>query len=329
MRHWFPDGFVFRRKIRTLAKIFTMKKITCLLLGSLFSFLAFGQTDGPSAHSDSPPVFSPEKKEVIATVQRLFDGMRAGDSSVVRAVFHPSATLQTAMADSKGIPMLRTSSVDRFVEAVGMPHDEIWDEKIWSYSVQIDGNLATVWTPYTFFLGEKMSHCGVNSFLLFHGEEGWKIFNIADNRRTVGCQTAPDEAASAIHRLLDDWHHAAAVADEDTFFGSMAEDGIYLGTDATERWLRDDMREWSQQYFDRESAWSFKATKRHLYFADDGQLAWFEEELDTWMGVCRGSGVVQKFAEGWQIRHYNLAVTVPNEVINGFIELVKNAPKKD
>ncbi len=272
---------------------------------------------------------SGEKTAVIAVIQKMFDGMRAGDSATVSSVFDASARLQTIFTGQDGQPALRSDGIEKFVEAVGTPHDQIWDERIWSYDVNIDGQLATAWTEYTFFLGEKMSHCGVNAFQLFKSENGWKITQITDTRRRTGCQTEPAAAETTINKLMDAWHHAAAVADEDIFFGSMTPDGIYLGTDASERWLRDDMREWSKKYFERETAWAFTPHDRQVYLSADGQTAWFEELLDTWMGVCRGSGVLQKTAEGWKIRHYNLAVTVPNEAINGFIELIKNTPKKD
>ncbi|TAK42505.1 MAG: hypothetical protein EPO28_07185 [Saprospiraceae bacterium] len=174
-----------------------------------------------------------------------------------------------------------------------------------------------------------MSHCGVNAIQLFKSAEGgWKIIHITDTRRREGCRTEPYNDKTAINEMLDAWHHAAAVADEDAFFGSMTADATYLGTDATERWLRDDMKAWSAKYFERESAWAFTPKNRQVYLSADGRMAWFEELLDTWMGACRGSGVLQKTAEGWKIRHYNLAVTVPNEVIKGFIELVKNATEK-
>lgn len=269
-----------------------------------------------------------DRAAVIATIQKMFDGMRAGDSAAVRAVFDPSARLQTVFTSREGQPLIRTEAPGEFVKAVGTPHDETWDERIWSYDVHVDGLLATAWTEYTFFLGEKMSHCGVNAFQLFKGEKGWKIIQITDTRRREDCQSGPHDEEMAIHQFLDAWHHAAAVADEDTFFGGMAPDGIYLGTDATERWLRDDLREWSKKYFERESAWAFTPKNRKVYRSEDGRTAWFEELLDTWVGVCRGSGVLQKTAEGWKITHYNLAVTVPNEVINGFIKLVKEAPDK-
>ncbi len=272
---------------------------------------------------------SGEKTAVIAVIQKMFDGMRSGDSAAVSSVFDASARLQTIFTGQDGQPALRSEGIEKFVEAVGTPHDQVWDERIWSYDVNIDGRLATAWTEYTFFQGEKMSHCGVNAFQLFKSENGWKITQITDTRRRTGCQTEPNMAEADINELMDAWHHAAAVADEDVFFGSMAPDGIYLGTDASERWLRDDMREWSKKYFERETAWAFTPHDRQVYLSADGQTAWFEELLDTWMGVCRGSGVLQKTADGWKIRHYNLAVTVPNEAINGFIELVKNTPKKD
>ena len=272
---------------------------------------------------------SDEKTAVIAVIQKMFDGMRAGDSAAVSSVFDPSARLQTTLTGQDGKPMLRSEGIEKFVEAAGTPHDEAWDERIWSYDVNIDGLLAAAWTEYTFFLGEKMSHCGVNAFQLFKSETGWKIIQITDTRRRNSCQTEPNAAEPAINEMLNAWHHAAAVADEDVFFGSMTPGGIYLGTDATERWLRDDMQAWSKKYFERESAWAFTPHHRQVYLSADGQMAWFEELLDTWMGVCRGSGVLEKTAEGWKIQHYNLAVTVPNEAINGFIELVKNTPKKD
>ncbi|CAN5870818.1 nuclear transport factor 2 family protein [soil metagenome] len=132
------------------------------------------------------------EQEVMATVQRLFDGMRAGDSTVVRSVFHPSARL-VSVGMREGAPVLREDAIDAFVAAVGTPHDEVWDERIWNTQVRVDGNLATAWMDYAFYLGERLSHCGVNAFQLFRGPEGWRIIQIADTRRREGCQTPPGE----------------------------------------------------------------------------------------------------------------------------------------
>ena len=74
---------------------------------------------------------------------------------------------------------------------------------------------------------------------------------------------------------------------------------------------------------------AFTAKDREIYFSEDEKTAWFEERLDTWMGPCRGSGTVQLTAEGWKIAHYNLAITVPNDKIDGFLDLIRlENPKK-
>lgn len=134
---------------------------------------------------------------------------------------------------------------------------------------------------------------------------------------------AQDTAKTEIHQLLNEWHHAAAVADADTFFGSMTADAHYIGTDQSEDWTRDEMREWANEIFKRDSAWDFETIHRNIYLSDDGRIAWFDETLETWMGVCRGSGIVVAAPDGWKIKHYVLSVAVPNSIINDYLEICR------
>ena len=282
-----------------------MKNIFLLLLLISFSSTTFSQTE--------------EEQAVIEVIQNMFDAMRAGDSTALRKTFHPTIRLQSTVTDKEGIPKLVNGDIEKFIEAVGTPHDDMWDEKIWGYEVKVEDNLATAWTPYTFYVGKRMSHCGVNAFHLYKGIKGWKITQITDTRSKQDCQRDPTDE---VNTLLDNWHKAAANADEDVFFGSMSEDAIYLGTDATERWERDEMKKLMKAIFERETAWDFKVKMRAVYLSDDKHMAWFEEALNTWMGECRGSGVVQKTDEGWKIKHYNLALAVPNDKMDGVMKLI-------
>ena len=129
--------------------------------------------------------------DVRAVVDRLFDGMRAGDSTAVRSVLHPEARFLTTMVRD-GKPMLHVGSVDDFVSAVGSPHDEVWNERIWNVDIHVDDRLAAAWMDYAFFLDDEFSHCGVNAFQFFHAEDGWKVIQITDTRRREGCDI-PDE----------------------------------------------------------------------------------------------------------------------------------------
>lgn len=139
-----------------------------------------------------------------------------------------------------------------------------------------------------------------------------------------GCIKPPSSTHSrvAINSLLDRWHKAAATADEVVFFGSMAEDAIYLGTDQTEHWEKAIFEEWSKPYFEKDKAWAFLPIERHIYFGPNGKVAWFDELLDTWMGVCRGSGVLVYTKNGWLIKHYNLALTIDNDRMKDVIHVL-------
>ncbi len=130
--------------------------------------------------------------EVLATVRQLFDGMRAGDSAMVRSTFDAMAELvSVSQPDSGGAFRVSVAPVDRFLAAIGTPHPDVWDERIWDTEVRVDGGLASVWTKYAFYRGAEFNHCGVDLFELARRPDGWKIIHLADTRRTTNCWKAP------------------------------------------------------------------------------------------------------------------------------------------
>ena len=127
-----------------------------------------------------------DKKDIQATIEQLFKGMYQADTTMIRATFHPSARMQTVFTSkAKQKPVLHTeNSIDGFLKSIATPHTEVYDEQIQSYEIQVDEHLATVWTPYKFFVGKTYSHSGVNAFHLVRNEEGkWQITQITDTRR--------------------------------------------------------------------------------------------------------------------------------------------------
>jgi hypothetical protein len=126
-----------------------------------------------------------------------------------------------------------------------------------------------------------------------------------------------------VNAFVDEWHDDAAHA-RLAYFDKMAQDGVYIGTDRTELWHRDDFKAWAKKYFERKSAWSFKATRRNVYFSPDKSIVWFDELLDTPnMGPCMASGVIHKTAHGLEIVHYQLSMAVPNEVSGKVTKLIR------
>lgn len=129
-----------------------------------------------------------DQKLIKATISQMFDGMRAGDSSMVRSAFIVEAPMTSVYNNKTGELKIRGGDLDHFVEAVGTPHEEIWNEEISNLKIEIDGPMASAWMDYKFYLGEGFSHCGVNHMILVRTDDGWKIQSITDTRRRLSCE---------------------------------------------------------------------------------------------------------------------------------------------
>lgn len=143
---------------------------------------------------------------------------------------------------------------------------------------------------------------------------------------TLSAQAPAEKAVAAV---LDDWHLAAAQADEGRYFGHLAEGAVFLGTDPGERWTKAAFQTWAHPIFQRGKAWSFKATRRAVTLSRDGRTAWFDEDLDTPnLGPARGSGVLSRDRDRWQIQQYNLSVPIPNALMKAVRAQIEGLAKK-
>jgi len=124
-----------------------------------------------------------------------------------------------------------------------------------------------------------------------------------------------------INKTLDAWHKAAGEVKFDAYFNVLADDAIYIGTDATENWTKKEFSVWAKPFFDKGTTWNFKALERHIFFDKSGKLAWFDELLDTQMKICRGSGVLVKVGKEWKIKHYVLSMTIPNDEVDAVTKI--------
>ena len=132
-----------------------------------------------------------------------------------------------------------------------------------------------------------------------------------------------DIIKSEICSTIDLWHKNAADANFEAYFDTMTIESIFIGTDADENWTFEEFKNFSKPFFKRGKTWNFTAVDRNVYIYSNAEIAWFDELLDTWMGVCRGSGVVKKVNGDWKIEHYVLSLTVPNENIDAVVKVNK------
>lgn len=151
-----------------------MKKLTLLI--AIFT-LGFTTVHAQQAETEA----------VKKTINTMFDAMRKGDSTSLRSTFAKGLVFQSVGTKKDGTTALSSESPEGFIKQVGTPHKEVYDERITYGDIKVDGPLASVWTPYKFYLGDKFSHCGVNFFQLMKTTEGWKIIYIVDTRRKDNC----------------------------------------------------------------------------------------------------------------------------------------------
>lgn len=127
-------------------------------------------------------------QEVKATVEKLFTAMWENDGEMAKTLFDEKMRLMTTSTDAEGFGEMKESPVEDFVLRIAQPKEKgTLDERIISWDIKVDGNLATAWTGYEFYSLGKFSHCGFNSFKLVKTKSGWKIFSIADTRRKDNC----------------------------------------------------------------------------------------------------------------------------------------------
>jgi hypothetical protein len=120
---------------------------------------------------------------VKATVNRLFEGMKNADTTLLKSAFTNEPILQTIATNKKKQVYVKTDKFNDFVKFIGEQKTGEADERIEFGTIRIDGPLAMVWTPYQFYYKGKFRHCGVNSFQLVKLEDGWKIQYLIDTRR--------------------------------------------------------------------------------------------------------------------------------------------------
>ncbi|WBX76965.1 nuclear transport factor 2 family protein [Tenacibaculum ovolyticum] len=129
-----------------------------------------------------------ERIAVKKTIETFFDGLHKGDSTIVGSTLHTTIKIQTTFTNKDGKKKLITDSKKKLL--IGIANKKVENtylEKLLSWDIKINGNLASVWTPYQFYLNGKLSHCGANSFQLFNNNGKWEIIYLVDMRSRKNC----------------------------------------------------------------------------------------------------------------------------------------------
>lgn len=263
-------------------------------------------------------VFHSDEQDVIRVVENFSSWVTTGDSENLSQIILPDAILSESklVLGNLEITSLNLSDLSQ----------KKWKNKRYVYvpQVNIRSSFALVYAFFTAFDLKGNKKCGTEHFQLVKQGEKWWVSEYSETI-DLECNSVQlrKQELDQINNTLNDWHGLAAVGDT-SYFDHFSQGSFYLGTDAKEVWSLQEFKDFALPHFRRGSAWSFKNKSRNVHLGDYGHYAWFDEVLDTWMGLCRGTGVMEKQANGWKIKHYSLTVLVSNNHINEYIKLIKS-----
>jgi hypothetical protein len=132
------------------------------------------------------PLADDDTTAVMAPINRMFAGLAARDAAAITAQIRPEGAATVAVEKADGTRAIRHLSWSEFTAGI-KPGPEKFEERLTDPAVEIDGDIAMVWSPYVFLIDGKPQHCGVDHFDLVRESGAWKILNVTWSQRTTGC----------------------------------------------------------------------------------------------------------------------------------------------
>jgi hypothetical protein len=124
-----------------------------------------------------------QNQEVQKTIETFFEAFHAKDTVKLKSICSNKIILQSIQENANGAKLSDEVASEFYKSIASIPANFNFQEKILSYSIQVDGTMAHAWTPYEFYINNKLSHKGVNAFTLFKENDVWKIIYVIDTRR--------------------------------------------------------------------------------------------------------------------------------------------------
>ncbi|UCG85790.1 MAG: nuclear transport factor 2 family protein [Gemmatimonadota bacterium] len=130
-----------------------------------------------------------EEQQIVTVVQRLFNGIEARDTALLARLLDSGAQL-VSVREVAGVPRWARRTKTDFLTGIAA-NEATMVERMWDPEVRIDGDIATLWAPYDFYIDGEFSHCGYDAFHLTRHNGRWSIAAITYTVRTSGCEDAP------------------------------------------------------------------------------------------------------------------------------------------
>jgi len=133
------------------------------------------------------PMDGSAEAAVMTPISAMFAGLEARDGAMILAQTRPEGGATIAAEKPDGTRSVRHLSWTDFAGGI-KPGPEHYQEKLLDPAVEIDGDVAMVWSRYVFTIDGKPHHCGVDHFDLVRESGAWKVLNVTWSQRMTGCE---------------------------------------------------------------------------------------------------------------------------------------------
>jgi hypothetical protein len=140
----------------------------------------------PIVRGTALPPPGTEEAQVMAPIEALLRALETNDRAAALAATLPEGTITATRTAPDGKPQRRTLRWADYAAQL-TPENGPVTEKLATPAIEIDGDVAMVWAPYTVTVSGKPTQCGYNLFDMVRGEAGWRILNVVYSARTTGC----------------------------------------------------------------------------------------------------------------------------------------------
>ena len=123
-----------------------------------------------------------DKAAALAVVNKLFDEMAAANAAGILATGTPENQLVAIRKLKDGKTRVDVIGGEAFTKFFTKPG--AIKELMYAPKVEVSGDWAMVWGRYVFFVGNKISHCGINQFNLVRTDGGIDQMASAVNNST-------------------------------------------------------------------------------------------------------------------------------------------------
>lgn len=114
--------------------------------------------------------------EVMEGVEAFFEALRSDDKTALAKTMLPEGMIFVHNRMDPKAPRVDAVPVSDHLANWATQTRKV-DESMGMETVLVDGDMAQVWGPYSFWADYELTHCGINSLSLVRTQSGWKVAN--------------------------------------------------------------------------------------------------------------------------------------------------------